>query len=97
MSVKMDQSPAGLCGVCVCKKDVGMHRRGCKEMNPQDDIGGVDTAVPWPGCGFERPRAPSRHLLQVATPPEEEQKTQTHVWVFHDNFNRRGAGKEHNR
>jgi len=92
MSVEMDQSPAGLCGVCVCKSDVGMHRRGFKEMNPQGDVGGADTAVPGPGCGFERRRAPSRHLHPVATPPEEEKETQTH-----DNFNKHGAGKEHTR
>ena len=30
------------CGVCVCKRDVGMHRCGCKEMNPQGNVGGAE-------------------------------------------------------
>jgi hypothetical protein len=80
------------CGVCVCKRDVGMHRRGCKDMNPQGDVRGADTAVPGSDCGFECWRAPSWHLHLVVTPLEEEEKTQTH-----DNFNARCAGKEHTR
>jgi len=74
MSVEMDQESISVVFVCVRGMWAYMHRRGCKDMNPQGDVRGADTAVPGSDCGFECWRAPSWHLHPVVTPLEEEEK-----------------------